>query len=71
MSNAHIEHFEVPLRNSRQIDRAKTIREERQCSVQEAVRLERVEFLAAQIQSAATVEDLKPILLSIVQYRHA
>lgn len=50
------------------IERAKAIRDERQCSVQEAVRLERIEFLTTQIHSATTVDDMKPILLSIIRY---
>lgn len=55
--------------NISRIERAKTIREEQQCSLQEAVRLEQIEYLTAQIESAATVEDLKPILLSLVRGR--
>lgn len=47
MSDDHIEHFEAALRNSRRIDRAKAIRQEQQCSFQEAVAFERREFEAA------------------------
>jgi len=53
------------------IERAKAIREEQQCSLQEAVRLERAEFLTTEIQSAVNIEDLKMILLSIVNYRNS
>ena len=59
------------VKASSRIERAKAIREEQQCSVREAVRLERAEFLTTEIQSAVNIKDLKMILLSIVNYRHS
>lgn len=49
MSDDHIEHFEAANENHRRIDRAKTIREQRRCSVQEAVAIETNEFLTGRI----------------------
>jgi hypothetical protein len=46
----HIEHFEATMRNQRRIDRAKEIREEQRCSVQEAVAIETREFLTRRIK---------------------
>lgn len=48
--------------------RAQEIRDEKQCSLQEAVAIARRERLEDQIAKATTVEDLKPILLDIIKH---
>ena len=48
------------MRNNRRIDRAKEIREDKQCSVKEAVRLETLEFEAARIQAYANDPTADP-----------
>lgn len=48
--------------------RAQEIRDEKQCSLQEAMAIARRERLEGQIEQATTIEDLKVILLDIIKH---
>ena len=50
----------------RRIDRAKAIREERQCSLQEAVAVEQYEYLTDLLKAAKSLEDVKAILQTLL-----
>ena len=46
--------------------RVRSIRDGRQCSMQEAHRIAKQEAMTNAIMSAVTVDDIKPILVSLV-----
>lgn len=62
---------EQPMNVSRRIDRAKAIREERECSLQEAVAVEQYEFVTRQIAAVKSLEDVKAILQTLLNKQMA
>lgn len=51
-------------------DYVKRLRQERECSVYEAKHVALIELLQQRIETAETVEDLKPVLLTILTKLH-
>jgi hypothetical protein len=49
------------------VARVKALREERQCSLQEAKAIEHREYLTALVGAATAVDDLKPVLLALIE----